>query len=294
MGLRSHTLYPQFIIFIDGEKHYTSDFTDDVGGFCGWRPYPTKIVEEFANKIAVKKLMIEAGLPTPEFSTDPESALQNVIVKKAVSSFGFSIEGPFSEASQFTLNPEEEEYYEKFTEGTIVKSWFWNNTPVCYEYQDMPNITGNGASSIRHFLDARTEKNTTRPSKKLVENVLSYYGYTVDDVLEDGKELVVDFRYASKFGHNLAIKDVNIEKDDKLNIKDQLQPIGEFAWSHVPDHLKNGLAYSVDAILDTEGKLWFLEINCNPMIHPYLYAPMIDYLHSITDVECLRSLPAHS
>lgn len=290
MGLRSHTLYPQFIVFVDGTKHYTSDFTNDVIAFCGWRPYRVNIIKEIANKLEVKKLMQLARLPTPEYSDNTKMSMKDVIVKKSISSFGFTIQGPYRKSEQHELNSEDEEYYEKYIEGIIVKSWYWNNEPICYEYQEMPNIIGDGKLSIRQHLNPRIESNKHKPCMTIIQDVLAYYGYKIDDVLENNKKLVVDFRYGSKFGLGQDLIDARIEDNDAIGIYEQLRVFGEFAKKIIPDDMKNGIIYSVDSICDLDGKLWFLEINSNPMVHPYLYAPMLEHLYNITDTECLANI----
>ena len=41
------------------------------------------------------------------------------------------------------------------------------------------------------------------------------------------------------------------------------------------DFRQRDRVYSIDAIIDTDQRLWILEMNCNPHIHPFLYEPMV-------------------
>lgn len=34
----------------------------------------------------------------------------------------------------------------------------------------------------------------------------------------------------------------------------------------------------LDGVVDGQGKVWFLEVNCNPRLHPAFYAPMLSSL----------------
>ena len=100
----------------------------------------------------------------------------------------------------------------------------------------------------------------------------------MDAVLEKGKTIVADYRYLSELNpamttdHNVraAIAGSPLER--------QLQQAGELCLTCVPAALRENTAFTLDGIVDGTGQLHFLEMNCNPQLHPAFYPPMLDAL----------------
>src|SRR2546426_11602611 len=49
---------------------------------------------------------------------------------------------------------------------------------------------------------------------------------------------------------------------------DPLPKLGQAIWESLPQVWRAAAIYTVDAIRDVEGRLWFLEVNFFPFIHP--------------------------
>lgn len=50
---------------------------------------------------------------------------------------------------------------------------------------------------------------------------------------------------------------------------------GRLIEEHLPGHPERRRAYVLDAIVDNDDRVWFLEINCNPQLHPDIYPMML-------------------
>jgi hypothetical protein len=49
-------------------------------------------------------------------------------------------------------------------------------------------------------------------------------------------------------------------------------------WRSIPEPLRPASLYTVDAIADAEERIWLLEMNCNPAVHPDAYPVMFEGL----------------
>lgn len=278
LGAHSFTMYPQFVVFVDGKtKRYSATFSPEVVRFAGWRPYVNKMVQEFTDKLQVKKQLINNGFNTPAHLTESNNGMSDVIIKLAVSSFGDTIRGPFKTSAGINLDPQAGEYFEQFIRGQIIKAWFWNGVPICFESEDMPTITGNGIHTIKQLVLGRTAHLEIK-NLRTIEDVLLYQEKSMDTVLADGESILIDFRNASKFAPMNNIKDNLVSTHENRIMTEQLFKIGRFFIDMVPERIRTNFAFTVDAILDENNKLWFLEVNTNPIIHPYLYPYIVESL----------------
>lgn len=287
---RIYRLYPQFVARVNGNKVYTTQFTPDVRMFAGWRPYVDRPVPDLAHKLRFKALLAEQGFATPPFATDAKSDLADVVVKKYWSSFGAQISGPFRFACAHPLNADAEEYYEKFILGDIVKIWFWNAQPVCLERRKMPAVAGNGRDTISRLVQQKIAgRKKKMPKWECVSELLAFYGKTLDTVLAVDEKQIIDFRYASEFFRPKHTKETRLVED--LAGFSELPRLARMLSERFPPSVRDHVVYSIDAILDGENKLWFLEINFNPFVHPHVYPWMIASLQTFNDYKELRVAP---
>ena len=42
--------------------------------------------------------------------------------------------------------------------------------------------------------------------------------------------------------------------------------------------MRTHTAFSLDGVVDEEDRIWWLEVNCNPLLHPAVYETMLDAL----------------
>ena len=268
-------LYPQFITYDGESKGYTFKYAPDVVGFCGWRPYPRKSPEIFTNKLKLKKALAKRDIQMPAHSKKNDCLLENVIIKRQVSSFGSTISGPFRSCNGKSLNGEIGEYFEQFIRGDIVKIWFWDDKPVSYERHKMPTVVGDGKSTILDLVKNSVAANHYQRTLETIHDVLLYEQKQMDTILAEGESILIDFRYGSKLVPVKAIQDFQVDSKEDNPLNEQLHALGNVLWKLLPQKIRQGTVYTVDAIVDDMQQLWFLEANSNPIVHPYVYQPMI-------------------
>ena len=271
-------LYPQFVIYRNGKKRYAHRFQEDCVRFCGWRPYKDKSNELFAFKLQLKDALAKHGVRMPAHSVSHSLDTGAVIIKRQLSSFADTIQGPFESCAGKTLNPRYGEYFEQFIRGDILKIWFWNATPVCYEQQKMPALMGDGRSAIYELIKRKVKADEYEKALKNVHDVLQFQKIQPDTVLKESENILIDFRYGSRLARQNDIMDVEINANNQSSahwIQEQLLPLGNTLWNLLPANIRQGMVYTVDAILDESKQVWFLEANANPFVHPYVYLPMV-------------------
>ncbi|MES2048464.1 MAG: hypothetical protein V4447_08690 [Pseudomonadota bacterium] len=275
------TLYPQFLTTLNGVRQYTTTVSEDVNLFAGWLPYQNKHWPIAADKLAFKDYANKVNLPAPLYSTEVSSNLANVIVKRLSSSFGAQILGPFKSAQQHELDLSRGEYYERFVRGRILKIWYWNAKAICLELDKMPTVRGNGTATVGELIINRasqfrsmSEQEKTQMLKQC-SAMLDYFDINASTVLEQGKHQPVEFRYGSDLMHATERSVVNLQTDPISNIMPILNDAGIRLQAAIPAMIRKDTLFTVDAILDKDSKPWFLEMNSNPAVHPYVYPAIV-------------------
>lgn len=282
---QDHILYPQFLAVSEGRRHYVQTFSNQSRKFIGWLPYYNKLWELASDKLEFKRYAQEHGLATPEFSLDPSREMENVLIKRDQSSFGSQIQGPFRSSAGLTLDVAEEgEYFERFISGKILKIWYWDSTPACMEIDVMPFVVGDGVSTIKELLLRRLVEQGKLADMdepfdfSQIEQVLAYDGKTLESVLARHDKQRVEIRYGSDLKLPCDRKVVNLQKRIPEDLKESLLRIGKVAWQGIPAEIRDGTVFTIDAILDDERKIWVLEMNSNPFVHPLVYGLMTQTL----------------
>ncbi len=275
LGDRLYKLYPHFVVPTNGATAYTPTFFLHVIRFAGWRAHFYVTPFSFARKLKFKELLLQHKFTTPDYSTAIDSPLRDVIVKKDISSFGTKIKGPFRSASDCMINVQEGEFYEKFIPGQIIKIWFWNHRPVCLEIKDMPIVVGDGHSTISDLIEKKPTRSGNKPNLKIVAETLAFYRKDLTTVLQKGQPQIINFRYTADFGLFEETEEINLSTTKDPRFNDELWQLGKILWDVLYREGYNNVAFTVDAMLDANNKLWFLEANPNPFIHPAIYPAMI-------------------
>ncbi len=274
-GEARRMFYPQFLNFAKGLRQYTPSFNADAKRFVGWSPYFNRRWPLASEKLLFKEFAVRHGILTPEYSIDPAATLADVIVKRSVSSFAGAIKGPFKSSSEHKLDAGAGEYFERFTRGKIAKIWYWNDQPACLELEEMPRVRGNGASTVRELIQAKLFQRGRRRGVDMLQPVLAYFDASLDTVVEKGKHQTVDFRYGSPLITPALARDVDLEADMPVALAPQLRDIGAKLWRGIPEQIRMHTVFTVDAIVDERDRIWALEMNSNPFIHPYVYPVML-------------------
>lgn len=279
-GGEHHRFSPRFLAIKDGVRRYGDSLNNETDSFAGWMPYQRKNWLIAVDKLAFKQFSREADLQVPDYSFMPDSALKNVIIKRANGAFGTRMHGPFLRAGQYKLDMLAGEFYERFIEGSIAKIWFWNAEPICMEHDAMPSVTGNGIATIGQLISRKMARRRRLSEPEAAEilagrqEILAFYGVDINNVLPDKQRLIIEFRYGSDFMESWDRKTIYFERQPAHVHLAELKKTGLRLQEAIPATIRKDTLFTVDAIIDKEQKLWFLEMNCNPVVHPLVYAAM--------------------
>ncbi len=275
---KTFKLYPQFLEIQNNEPIYSQKYSEKAVCFIGWRPYTPKVIQNFINKLQLKHLLQVNGFLVPQYSFDANWQCENVIVKREQSSFGKGMFGPFHFPSDYCLNRNSKEYYEKFIFGTIAKIAFWNERPLYLELQSMPTLQGNGQHSILELAQKRARQRGRELDERVFNDVVSYQNKSLDEVLAKGEIILADFRYESDLAKRYSVKEIILPNQNYQRYYLEMLKIGKYVYSLISNEGIQNFYYSVDAIVDATDNIWILEANSNPTIHQSAYLPMLQAL----------------
>jgi hypothetical protein len=267
---------PRFSVRTPTGLGYTYTIGDN-GSFVGWLPYPAHHWPCAVDKLVFKQWCAEEGLRTPPWSSESPPAGGDFLVKARHGSFGKNITGPWgAHAPAPTAAPAEGSFFEAFKFGRSAKAWYWRDQPVAVEVLTPPHVVGDGQRSIRTLLtQARGSFDRTYPTAP-AEPMLAWQGLGLDDIPATGRKVWLGFKYVTDYDlRTLLDRDVLDSLD--APIREQFLQTGPAFLRTVPDHIRDSI-YTVDAVVDSQGAVWFLEMNCHPMVHPKAYRPMLDSL----------------
>jgi hypothetical protein len=276
-GDKTVRLFPQFDAESDIGTVFVNQLSPGVIGFVGWYPYPPKGWPIAQNKLAFKEFARRSGLRTPAWSRNVDEVKGPVLVKREVSSLGAGQRGPFMMAKppgpRADICLAADEFCEQFITGQLLKAWYWCDELAVVEVVNMPTVQGNGQSTVRQLFQSLTK----RTDLALPEALLRIQGVVADDVLRQGRSLIVDYQYLAQSNPSLYA-DYNCRGPIRgTPFEAQLKQAGRLCWAEVPEATRGiGAAMTIDGVVDADGRAWFLEVNCNPRLHPAFYAPMLD------------------
>lgn len=268
--------YPQFVVEgPEGQLAYVARLQSGVSGFVGWRPYFNKRWDHAANKLAFKNLASRTpGLHTPHWGAVGTAPAGDYLVKSERSTFGQGMRGPYAAGTPVTLAPGE--YWEAFIRGQVVKAWYWDGRLAVVERIDMPQLGGDGTSTVARL--AAQQLGAAALQQKLPPGLLAVQGLALGDVPAAGRSVQAEYRYISALNPANTI-DHNVREQVRGTAFEQaLAQAGQACWHAMPDELRAHTAFTLDGVLDAQGRLWLLEINCNPQLHPAFYEHMLDGL----------------
>lgn len=275
--------FPQFVVEnADGSMGFSPLMMLNVSGFVSWLPYQGKAWPAAQDKLAFKTMAEAAGLRTPKWSTDPTQARGAVLVKARRSTLGRGQRGPFEvgSSSPTKLALTEGEYVEQFIVGRLMKAWFWNDELAVAEVVDMPTVRGDGKSSLRQLIGQRLGPADAWPLG--LDELSTIQGLKLDSTLQAGHVVLADYRYMSVLNPAIS-KDYNVRAAlAGTSLEAALLTAGAAVWRSIPAQTREGTLFSLDGIVDRDGALWLLEVNCNPLLHPAFYDLMLDRLFGTT------------
>lgn len=278
LRLRGRTVkfQPQFVILNhDGSVGFSPELSSRVLGFVGWLPYFNKAWSAAQDKKHFRRLAVENGLTVPQELNAGTTAQWPFLLKERQSSLCKGLQGPFPAGRTVAVN--DGSFAERFVFGQMVKAWYWNENPIVVEIVDMPFVVGTGRYTTLELLEEKVRRREI--DLDVVQSLGQLQGIDPYDVLPSGKKVVVDYRYMSPLNPGF-VEDYNKLQDIRGSVlENTLQQAGSLVAATVPSHMRDsGTMFSVDGIVDSDGKLWLLEANCNPQLHPAVYEPMLDAL----------------
>lgn len=270
---------PRFVTTVDNRMVYVDKPHPAARGFVGWTPYPIRQWPAATDKMVFKRLARESSIPTPAACVDPQDIGGPFLIKKARSSFGEGIRGPFVafDPHDPATRLGEGEYYENFILGHIVKAWYWGSQWVAVEFRAPPVVVGDGRTPLRELILALPNPSGRPHDWPVLSRLARYCGiHSLDEVPSAGKEVLVDFKYASRYEPSKPDNLNTIAKIEATPLGAQFLQAGRlFSAAVSATHRAGKSLFALDAMVDQEGQAWFLEMNSNPMIHPDLYGTMI-------------------
>lgn len=290
-GGRQVVLIPRFVREYEGRTIYQRDFTGD-GDFIGWMPYPVKSWPLSTDKTLFKEYALANGLRVTASWTEGPALAPDYIIKPAIGSFGVGIRGPFGPLAPLSedIALQEGNFCEQFIRGRSAKAWFWNGEPVALEVLTPPQMTGDGRRTLREIASQ------PRGNFDLVMNldestqILAWQGYQLDEVVPEGVNVMLDFRYLTPHDR-VTLKNRNVWEQMPAEVTAQFCYAGPLLYRGIPDSVRRNSVFTLDAVIDDDNRVWLLEMNSHPMIHPNVYPHM---LASMFDEDALaQAEPEH-
>lgn len=274
-------LYPRFAGAHAGGTAYFDRFSGD-SSFIGWLPYHLRKWTLASDKRAFKRAARARGLRVPAGWDAGPALAEHFIVKPAKGSFGLGMRGPFG-----PLSPYEPEgaatasFFEQFIAGRSAKAWFWNSTLAALEVLVPPTLYGDGERTLREIAEAKRGSFDLKLSLESSADILRWQGLTADSIAQKGREVQLDFRYATPYDR-VMLKNRDVLPETSMDIRRQFDVAGRILHEEIDANVRENTAFTLDAVIDGEDRVWFLEMNSHPMIHPAIYAPMLESLFERT------------
>lgn len=274
LGGESRRLKPQFIQWQNGKRVYRSVFGRESRAFTGWRPYEPRHWEATADKTVFKQRAQAAGLRTPPSWSEASTEVARFLIKQRDSSFGQGIRGPFEkiDENQPAHQLAATEFYEAFIPGRIAKAWYLDGELLVLELLPPAFVMGDGRASLS---DLASRRSPQKLDQQALGWIAASQGYRLKDVPPEGKRVVVDFKYASPYDPP-AFDNLNVlPKLRNSKIAAQFTEAGKLALPIIPADLRHTTLITMDAVVDSEEQVWFLEMNSNPSVHPDAYPALL-------------------
>lgn len=267
-------LVPRFVKETDGKLSYTRTHQEG-STLVGWVMPETPQLNLAQDKGVFKKFASDAGLLVPAGWNTGSALSDDFLIKNRQGSFGVGIQGPFKKSTQ-EVALAKGDFCEQFIFGKSLKAWCWSGRVVALEVIDQPYLVGDGRHTILELAAPRGSMDGQLPMEE-AEAYLNWQGLRLDSVLADQQMAYLSFLYASVF-HTKSRQDSNVLEFVSDRVRFQLSRAAMLVLQgFAPEHQKNVL-YTLDGVLDTKERVWFLEINSHPMVHPSVYPHMLGSL----------------
>jgi hypothetical protein len=290
---RYYTFHPQFVGLVQGRLVNVPALTPDTAGFIGWRPYRPLAYDLSTHKLQFKSFIRESGLRTPSHwtldgSSPPPDA--DYILKRVTGSFGYELAGPFRARTHppadAAVPGDGALFAEQFVRGRALKVWFWGDRPFFAHLREPATVLADGRSTLRALIDRRfrsaNEEFETYPERRVVEDCLSFQSLGLDDIPEEGRSVLVDYRYGREHRPgNSSLRSDNDLPALPAPVLEAVERAGDCFAAKLRETLPAPVAYALDAVVDAENRVWWLEANSNPVLPPEGYEAMFADLFGV-------------
>jgi len=289
---RQVRFHPLFSAKFGNRLVHVSSLSEHVLSFAGWLPYRPYTSPWSTDKLLFKRDVNAAGLRTPRQwaqGAQPDAAY---IMKRSQGSFGYDLTGPFAaqEPAQSVAMPNPSgrgaTFAEEFIEGQMAKIWFWGHRPFFVHLQDLPCITGDGQTSASQLAAAMLAQDSAADmfsSTEILTQCLRYQQVDPDASLPVGQRVWIDFRYGRTFQDRRRAVDANALSPLRRDCAAQLDAMGAFVARVLRETAPVPLMSSVDAVLDRENRLWWLEMNTNSILPHHGYELILSDLFNASE-----------
>ena len=124
--------------------------------------------------------------------------------------------------------------------------------------------------------------------------VITFIGKNLESVIPEKQRCMVDFRYGSPYYIPRFVDTWSDAAEELQPIKPQLLAIGQKLWNGISETLCPNTLFTVDAMQDAEGRIWCLEMNSNPFVHPLAYSHMLDTFFAVKATEITNGQQSQS
>lgn len=279
-GERRLVLYPQFLLVQEGAVRRTPALHDQSQAFLGYLPYPSRHWPLAVDRLAFKRHCAAAGLPVPQLPAgngDPTG----VVVRRAQPSFEPFVRGPFRRASEQPLDAAQGEFYEPYVEGDALIAWFWEGQPVCAALVASPEVTGDGKTALGELVVRGAQRGGMVSALELqlrlaeAQQLARLRGLELSAVPQAGAKLVIGLGHGSPLLGAREHRFLDMGSGPEAPWAPDLRRAGKVLWEAIPEELRAGTLFAVNATVDGQGRAWLLDMDASPYVHPLTYLPML-------------------
>jgi hypothetical protein len=274
-------LQPQFLMSTPEGTRRTPVLHDASHAFLGWLPYASKHWPIAIDRLAFKRFAAEAGLPVPALSAT--STATDVVVRKVAPAFEPWLAGPFRRTSERPLDPKGGEFYEAFVEGDALTVWFWDGRPICAEIAPSPFVVGDGTARlgdliVRDASDAGASPHEMRGRLAEGEMLARFHGHSLSAALPTGVRVSVGHGHGSPLAPLRARSVFDLVQTADAPWLPLMRRAGPLLHAAVPEPIRSGTLFCMNATLDAKGQAWLLDVDASPRVHPLTYLSMLETL----------------
>jgi hypothetical protein len=242
--------------------------------FSGWRLHPLKQWPLARDKRAFKSFCAERGIRTPRTFADLDAMTAMSLVKGHASSGGRGVLGPIWPGGDAgSAAPGRDQFIEEFVEGEPALAWYWDGRLAAAVVRKMARVHGDGRSTLRELV-IEIKSSYLEPDWKSIGAWGRKYGLTLDAPVPAGQSVIVDCRYNSPLAPVLGRENA-LERLAGTIVQRQLSEAGALFHQGIPAEIRARTLFTLSAIVDAQKNVWFIDMNCNPVVHPDAYPTML-------------------